>query len=105
MNATPPALSGLKVLEIAGGAAAAYCGRLLCDAGADVSVIALHDASRLAGLVRNPTNEATKERGDDTSADDTGDDADRLPPEIERVFTGGRPWQWLSVMHGRERVA
>ncbi len=77
MNATPPALSGLKVLEIAGGAAAAYCGRLLCDAGADVSVIALHDASRLAGLVRNPTNEATKERGDDTSADDTDDDADR----------------------------
>ncbi len=69
MNATPPALSGLKVLEIAGGAAAAYCGRLLCDAGANVSVIALNDASRLAGLDRNATH--------DNSGDDIGARADR----------------------------
>ena len=65
MNATPPALSGLKVLEIAGGAAAAYCGRLLCDAGAEVSVIALNDAARLAGLVRQaPGDEADRRYAD-----------------------------------------
>jgi len=38
-------------------------------------------------------------------ASPSGDDADSLPAEIERVVTGRRPWQWLSVMHGREGVA
>ena len=45
MNALPLPLSGLKVLEIAGGAAAAYCGRLLCDAGASVEVTALDEST------------------------------------------------------------
>lgn len=31
-------LSGIKIVEIAGGAAAAYCGRLLADAGASVTL-------------------------------------------------------------------
>ncbi|MGY2849066.1 crotonobetainyl-CoA:carnitine CoA-transferase CaiB-like acyl-CoA transferase [Bradyrhizobium sp. USDA 4509] len=44
-------LSGLKVVEIGGGAAAAYCGRLLVDAGAAVTLVA--DAERpWAGYVR-----------------------------------------------------
>ena len=51
--AIPPLpLSGITVLEIAGGAAAAYCGRLLADAGARVSSIALGEDQRSAGIVR-----------------------------------------------------
>lgn len=48
-------LAGIEVLEIAGGAAAAYCGRLLADAGATVSVSALHEQRRLAGVLRADT--------------------------------------------------
>ncbi|RCW73989.1 CaiB/BaiF CoA-transferase family protein [Pseudorhodoferax soli] len=50
--AAPQALAGVRVLEIGGGAAAAYCGRLLADAGADVHSTALSEALRLAGIVR-----------------------------------------------------
>ena len=46
-------LAGLRVLEIGGGAAVAYCGRLLVDAGAQVSATALSEAQRLAGIVRS----------------------------------------------------
>lgn len=45
-------LSGLSVIEIGGGAAAAHCGRLLTDAGASVTWTALTEDERLAGLVR-----------------------------------------------------
>ena len=51
-NNTPLPLSGIQVLEIGGGAAGAYCGRLLADAGATVQVTALDDRRRLAGIVR-----------------------------------------------------
>lgn len=46
-------LAGVRVLEIGGGAAAAYCGRLLADAGASVSSTALSEPQRLAGIVRS----------------------------------------------------
>lgn len=51
-------LSGFRVLEIGGGAAAAYCGRLLVDAGAQVSCVAKSEAQRIAGIVRgeNPAD-------------------------------------------------
>ena len=58
MNALPLPLSGLKVLEIAGGASAAYCGRLLCDAGAAVEVTALDESRRLDGIVRGAGHSA-----------------------------------------------
>jgi crotonobetainyl-CoA:carnitine CoA-transferase CaiB-like acyl-CoA transferase len=50
-SAAPP-LAGFTVLEIGGGAAGSYCGRLLVDAGAQVSAVALSDAHRLVGIVR-----------------------------------------------------
>ncbi len=52
---TPLPLAGIQVLEIGGGAAGAYCGRLLADAGATVRVTALDDRHRLAGIVRADT--------------------------------------------------
>lgn len=48
-------LAGIKVVEFAGGAAGAYCGRLLVDAGATVVVTALAEAERLSGIVRTPS--------------------------------------------------
>ncbi len=48
-------LAGIQVLEVGGGAAAAYCGRLLADAGATVRSTALDEARRLAGIVRADT--------------------------------------------------
>lgn len=48
----PLPLAGVRVLEIGGGAAAAYCGRLLADVGASVHGTALSEAQRLAGIVR-----------------------------------------------------
>jgi len=48
-------LSGFRVLEIGGGAAAAYCGRLLVDAGATVLVSGLSETQRRAGIVRADT--------------------------------------------------
>ncbi len=48
-------LAGIQVLEVGGGAAAAYCGRLLADAGATVRCTALDEARRLAGIVRADT--------------------------------------------------
>ena len=57
---TPLPLAGIQVLEIGGGAAGAYCGRLLADAGATVRVTALDPRHRLAGIVRadTPTEQA-----------------------------------------------
>ena len=52
---TPLPLAGIQVLEIGGGAAGAYCGRLLADAGATVRVTALDEPHRLAGIVRADT--------------------------------------------------
>ena len=46
-------LAGIQVLEIGGGAAGAYCGRLLADAGATVRVTALNERQRQAGIVRS----------------------------------------------------
>lgn len=46
-------LAGLRVLEIGGGAAAAYCGRLLADAGASVTRVALTGDDPDAGIRRN----------------------------------------------------
>ncbi len=51
-GATPMPLAGFHVLEIGGGAAAGYCGRLLVDAGAQVRVAARSEESRLDGIVR-----------------------------------------------------
>ena len=53
-------LQGTTVVEVGGGAAAAYCGRLLADAGATVWVAALSESHRSAGIVRddNPTEQA-----------------------------------------------
>nr|MDH4391192.1 CoA transferase [Aquabacterium sp.] len=48
-------LAGIQVLEIGGGAAAAYCGRLLADAGATVRSTAVDEAHRLAGIRRAHT--------------------------------------------------
>lgn len=48
-------LAGIQVLEIGGGAAGAYCGRLLADAGATVRVTAVDEPRRLAGIVRADT--------------------------------------------------
>lgn len=45
-------LRGIRVLEIGGGAAGAYCGRLLVDAGASVDAAATDEAARLRGIVR-----------------------------------------------------
>jgi len=53
--ATPLPLAGIQVLEVGGGAAGAYCGRLLADAGATVRVTALDESRRLAGIVRADT--------------------------------------------------
>ena len=50
---TPRPLAGLRVLEVGGGAAAAYCGHLLADAGATVQVTTWHESRRLAGIVRD----------------------------------------------------
>ncbi|MEN9317392.1 MAG: hypothetical protein RIS35_3785 [Pseudomonadota bacterium] len=50
---TPLPLAGITVLEIGGGAAAAYCGRLLADAGARVTTTALAGDDRLAGVIRS----------------------------------------------------
>ena len=52
---TPLPLAGIQVLEIGGGAAGAYCGRLLADAGATVRVTAFDEQHRLAGIVRADT--------------------------------------------------
>jgi crotonobetainyl-CoA:carnitine CoA-transferase CaiB-like acyl-CoA transferase len=41
------ALSGITVVEIAGGAAGAYCGRLLADAGASVTVLKIKGVTEL----------------------------------------------------------
>ena len=49
---SPLPLAGIQVLETGGGAAGAYCGRLLADAGATVRVTALDERQRLAGIVR-----------------------------------------------------
>ena len=49
---SPLPLAGIQVIEIGGGAAAAYCGRLLVDAGAQVISVALSEAHRQAGIVR-----------------------------------------------------
>ena len=49
---SPLPLAGIQVIEIGGGAAGAYCGRLLADAGAQVLAIALSEAHRQAGIVR-----------------------------------------------------
>lgn len=54
-HTTPLPLTGIQVLEIGGGAAAAYCGRLLADAGATVRVSALDESRRQAGIVRADT--------------------------------------------------
>jgi hypothetical protein len=56
---TSPPLAGFKVIEIGGGAAGGYCGRLLVDAGAEVSVTALSEEWRLHGIVR-----ATSQKND-----------------------------------------
>lgn len=48
-------LAGIQVLEVGGGAAGAYCGRLLADAGATVRVTALDAQRRLAGILRADT--------------------------------------------------
>ena len=48
-------LAGIQVLEIAGGAAGAYCGRLLADAGATVRSTAVDDSRRTAGILRADT--------------------------------------------------
>lgn len=55
-DAPPPPLplSGLRVLALGGGAAAAYCGRLLADAGAQVLATAFGRTPRTAGLLRHP---------------------------------------------------
>ncbi len=52
MSNTPLPLAGIQVIEVGGGAAGAYCGRLLADAGATVRVTALDDARQSAGIVR-----------------------------------------------------
>jgi crotonobetainyl-CoA:carnitine CoA-transferase CaiB-like acyl-CoA transferase len=49
---TPLPLAGVTVLEIGGGAAGAYCGRLLADAGARVTTLAIRGNDRHAGVVR-----------------------------------------------------
>jgi crotonobetainyl-CoA:carnitine CoA-transferase CaiB-like acyl-CoA transferase len=58
MNPELLALSGLSVIEIGGGAAGAYCGRLLADAGASVTVAVLSGSDPTAGVVR--TDDATE---------------------------------------------
>ena len=56
MHTHPPLpLAGIQVLEIGGGAAGAYCGRLLADSGATVRVSTVGEATRLAGIVRADT--------------------------------------------------
>ncbi len=52
---SPLPLAGIQVLDIGGGAAGAYCGRLLADAGATVRVTAVDETRRLAGIVRTDT--------------------------------------------------
>ena len=46
-------LAGITVVEVAAGAAAAYCGRLLADAGATVILTAVSEEERLRGIVRS----------------------------------------------------
>lgn len=46
-------LAGVRVVELGGGAAGAYCGRLLADAGADVVAAAVSEAVRRQGIVRD----------------------------------------------------
>ena len=55
VTASPPRrpLQGITVVEIGGGAAAGYCGRLLADAGATVHVAARSEDQRRAGIVRS----------------------------------------------------
>jgi crotonobetainyl-CoA:carnitine CoA-transferase CaiB-like acyl-CoA transferase len=48
-------LAGITVLEVGGGAAGAYCSRLLVDAGATVRSTAQDDAHRHAGILRADT--------------------------------------------------
>ena len=48
-------LEGVVVVEVAGGAAAAWCGRMLADAGATVVLAEASPGQRLRGLVRVPT--------------------------------------------------
>src|SRR5437588_2502970 len=42
------ALAGVRVVEIGCGTAAAYCGRLLADAGASVTALNISDSSTIA---------------------------------------------------------
>ena len=53
--ASPLPLAGYRVLEIGGGAAAAYCGRLLVDAGATVLRSAACEDARDRGVIRADT--------------------------------------------------
>ncbi len=49
-------LAGIEVVEIAGGTAAAYCGRLLADAGASVTVLARAEGNgKLEARAETPT--------------------------------------------------
>lgn len=48
-------LTGIEVVEVGGGAAAAYCGRLLADAGASVAQCAVSEDRRARGIVRSPS--------------------------------------------------
>jgi crotonobetainyl-CoA:carnitine CoA-transferase CaiB-like acyl-CoA transferase len=48
-------LEGVVVVEVAGGAAAAYCGRMLADAGATVVLAEASPGQRLRGVVRVQT--------------------------------------------------
>ncbi len=50
-------LAGINVVEISGGTAAAYCGRLLVDAGASVSVLAATDGSSQTGARADTSTE------------------------------------------------
>jgi crotonobetainyl-CoA:carnitine CoA-transferase CaiB-like acyl-CoA transferase len=51
-SSSPRPLAGLRVLEVGGGAAAAFCGRMLVDAGAQVTRGAWRAEEALSGLVR-----------------------------------------------------
>lgn len=51
-SSSPRPLAGLRVLEVGGGAAAASCGRMLVDAGAQVTRGAWRAEEALSGLVR-----------------------------------------------------
>lgn len=77
----PRPLAGLSVVEIAGGAAAAYCTRLLADAGARVTVLAAQAADRERGIVRRDVTAtrsggAAVEGADEDGGDASDEDAD-----------------------------